>query len=244
MGSQAFSLPFLRKEQIAHDTWSFFFDRKDVSFNFLPGQYNRVSLPIVAKDTRGISRMFTIASSPTEKNMLMITTKHGISDFKNAFFELVPGTPVQFFGPMGGFVLSEKNKTPRVLLAGGIGITTFRSMLMFAAAKKLPQPITLLASFSTYEEMVYYEELTSLAKENSLFTVIFTVTRPEESTIRWTGETGRITPDLIKKYVDNTETPIYMISGSPDFVEGMVSQLQEELHVPEENIKVDQFTGY
>ncbi|MDE2026097.1 MAG: FAD-dependent oxidoreductase [Patescibacteria group bacterium] len=244
MTSQVFSLPFVKKESAAKETWSYFFDRTNVSYDFQPGQYNRVTLPITAMDTRGNSRMFTIASSPTDKDVLMITTKRGISDFKNAFFTLEAGMQVQFFGPLGGFVLPEEDPTPRILLARGIGITPFHSMLRYAGEKNISISLTLIASFSTVEEMIYYEELTNLAKLHPNLKIVYTVTRPEESKNSWEGEKGRISPEMIKKYVADTISPFYMISGPPAFVDGTVDALQTSLSIAEEKIKVDQFTGY
>lgn len=244
MQSHAFSLPFVKKEQVAQDTWSYFFDRSSVLYDFQPGQYNRVTLPITATDTRGNSRMFTVASSPMEKDFLMITTKRGMSDFKNAFYALTPGTPVQFFGPMGGFILPEDDVTPRVLLAGGIGITPFRSILVTAGAKNLSVPLTLVVSFSTGEEMVYYQELMDLSKSHPNIKIVYTITHPEESKAPWEGEKGRISPEMIKKYVEDISKPIFMVSGPPAFVDGTVETLHTALHIAEENVKVDQFTGY
>ena len=239
--SKAFSLPFIKKEQVAVDTWSYFFDKSSVAYDFLPGQYNRVSLPVSATDGLGNSRMFTIASSPEEK-YLMVTSRRGVSDFKNALFALTPGTPVQFFGPLGGFTILQNDLTHHVLLAGGIGITPFHSMLVFASQKKLKTPLTLLASSPTVEEMVFYHELMDLQSQNKQITTVYTVTRSEG--LLWQGEKGRISKEMIKKYVGDISKPVYMVSGSPAFVEGMVTKLHEELKIEEEYIRVDQFTGY
>ena len=98
---------FSKKEQIGNDVFVFYFLRPE-DFDFLSGQYIQVTLPHLKTDERGSSRYFTISSSPTEKDYLMITSRKGISSFKKALFDLKEGAQVQFFGPIGTFVLPEE----------------------------------------------------------------------------------------------------------------------------------------
>jgi NAD(P)H-flavin reductase len=104
---KTFFLFFTKKVKIAKDLYVIIFDRKKVPFTFLPGQYIQMTLPHENVDERGSSRYFTIASSPTEKDVLMITSRKGRSSFKKALFGLKAGDRVQFFGPMGVFVLPD-----------------------------------------------------------------------------------------------------------------------------------------
>lgn len=240
---QEMMLPFLKKEQVAKDTCSFFFDRKGVAYDFLPGQYNRVTLPITATDGRGNSRFFTVSSSPLEKDYLTITTKQGPSDFKKALFNLTQNEKMKFLGPMGGFVLHDEDMFDRVFLAGGIGITPFHSMITYSAAKNLQIPLVLFVSFSVPEEIVFYEELTTIAKEHSNIKIIYTITRPQESQQKWFGVTGRISEDLLKRYVSDITKPTYYIVGPPPMVEG-TEKLLEQMGIAPEKVKVEQFTGY
>lgn len=70
-----FYLNFIKKEKIAKDTYSFYFDSSKDNFDFISGQYVKMNLIIENPDDRGTSRFFTISSSPLEKDRLMITTK-------------------------------------------------------------------------------------------------------------------------------------------------------------------------
>lgn len=243
-----FYLPFLKKEKVAKDTHSFYFDRvkrgfASEQFDFLPGQYVRMTLDIKNPDNRGNLRPFTIASSPLEKNHIMITTKIIKSSFKKRLVDLTSQEKVKFFGPMGGFVLKEEEKDSRVFLAGGIGITPFHSMITYAHVKKLSIPITLIVSFSTIEDVVFKEELEDIANKNPHIKVIYTITHPEESKMTWKGETGRISEDLIKKYVPEILTPEYFIVGPPAFV-AAIEEVVENMGVPSEKIFIENFTGY
>src|SRR3989344_263888 len=147
-----YTAKFIRREQLTEDVYSHNFE-KPVGFEFAPGQYNRWRIEMENPDERGTSRPFTVAVSPLN-NYLVITTKKGITSFKRKLFELKEGEQINFFGPLGTFVLDEQDLRPKVFLAGGIGITPYYSMLTYAFEKKLTNIIILLASFSTNEEII------------------------------------------------------------------------------------------
>jgi len=238
-----FYLPFIKKEKIAKDTHSFYWDSTNIDLNFLPGQYVRMTLNIKNPDNRGGFRSFTIASSPLEKQHIMITTKIIKSSFKKRLMILKPQELVKFFGPMGGFILNEEEKENRVFLAGGIGITPFHSMITYAFSKNLSIAITLLVSFSTAEDVFWYEKLQDIAKKNPNIRVIYTVSHPEESRIKWNGETGRISENLIRKYVQDIFKPQYFIVGPPAMVAAM-EEVVKNMGVSNERIFIENFTGY
>jgi ferredoxin-NADP reductase len=233
---------FIRKEQVAEKTFSFFFDRGGADFDRLPGQYIRMILPHESPDTRGTSRFFTVASSPT-KDEIMITTKVIESTFKKTLASLVPDQEVNFFGPLGSFVLDEKDVKPKVFLAGGIGITPFHSMLTYASEKSITTPLALFVSFSKTEEMIFYTELTEIAKSHPNIKVIYTITRPEESKESWTGETGRISMELVKKHVSIKDVTFF-VTGPGAMVDGTIAMLKEAGISEEEQIRKEVFPGY
>lgn len=241
--SKEFYLPFIEKEKVTKDTYSFYFDQAELGLDFLPGQYIRMTLDIKNPDNRGDSRFFTIASSPLEKNYIMITTKIIESSFKKRLMELNNGEKVKFFGPIGGFVLDGEEKDRRVFLAGGIGITPFHSMVVYAHAKELSIPITLLVSFSTVEDIVFKEELDNIASKDPHIKVIYTVTHLEKSKLKWKGETGMISEDLIKKYIPNILEPQYFIVGPPAMVTA-IEEVVRNMGVANDKIFIENFTGY
>lgn len=237
-----FTLPFIKKEQVAKDTFSFFFDRSKFEFEYVPGQYIRMILPNDHPDDRGTSRFFTVASSPHLTDHIMITTKVIQSTFKYSLHDLTPGTEIQFYGPLGSFVLDVNEKAQHIYLAGGIGLTPYHSMLTYSAEKNLEIPQTLFVSFSTREEMVFYDELTHLKEKNKFLNAIYTISHPENSD-GWSGETGRVSEAMIRKYVSLTGKEIYYISGPPamvDATQGMVSKMG----IDEEHIRIEHFSGY
>lgn len=244
-----FSLVFVKKEKVVQDAYAFYFDRSRVEFDFLPGQYVKMTLDIPHPDERGSTHSFSIASSPLQKDFIRIITKIGKSTFKQALITLTPGQQIQFLGPKGKFVLQEEDKGPHVFLAGGIGITPFLNMIPYAAEKNLNKEIILLASFSTTEDVIGYEELKAF--ESSHIKIIYTISQPQESqpkadrplAEKWNGETGRISQELIKKYVQDITKPLFYIVGPPKMVEAIV-QVVQSMNVAEDRILKESFIGY
>ena len=229
MQTDSLQMTFVKKERIAKDTYSFYF-QKPSAFDFLPGQYIMVHLPIHPKDGSGGSRKFTIASSPLERD-LIITTKKGRSEFKKSLFSLHPAEIVEFTGPFGGFVLRDTDVFEHVHISGGIGITPFHSMISYVAEKKLNIPITLIACFSDLEHVVYYDELMNIAAKNKNITVEFVVGQPN------------LLESVINKYVSTISPSTYYIVGSPQMVED-TEELLEKMGISDEKIKVEEFDGY
>lgn len=236
-----FKTPFIRKEQLAKDAYGFYF-QKPANFSFSPGQYVRVTLDIQNPDERGNSHFFSLAISPSAKE-IRIVTRIVQSTFKKTLAALTQGNLVQFFGPVGRFTFDETTPRPHVLLAGGIGITPFLSMVPYVVEKKLTIPITLFVSFSTVEDAIYYEELSQLSKKSKMIQIIYTITQPENSIKQWTGETGRISKELIEKYVQNYSNSLFMIAGPPAMVSAM-EELVKSMGVAVEQIRKESFSGY
>ncbi len=227
--AKQFSLPLLKKEQIARDTYSFYFDRTQTAFDFLAGQYIRMTVPHTEPDDRGTSRFFTIASSPHEKNHLMITTKLFRSSFKETLHTLLLGTHVDFFGPMGTFFLDETDLTPRVFVSGGVGVTPFHSMIQYVVSKELSIPITLIVSFRKEDEIIFYNELHALTKKQKNLHIIYT--------------TEKISQTFLEKHISPLQENTYAIVGSPTFV-AVTKELISSLAVLEDKIFIEDFTGY
>lgn len=239
--SQQFALPLMKKEKIAQDTWTFIFDRKGLKYNFFPGQYNDITLTLDSgeKDTRS----FTVASSPLEKDVVMIATKIGESAFKHSLFHLKPGDVVACRGPLGGFYFREENKMPRVFISGGIGITPFRSMIIYMAKKGIKIPIYLFASFSRYDEVCFYDELLAVEESYPYLKTIFLLTDTKYVAKGWKGETGRISGQLFKKYhIDNSHS-LFNIVGPQEMVDD-ARELLLHAGVVNARIQVENFTGY
>lgn len=224
-----FYLNFIKKEKISKDVFVFYFNKKNSDFNFLAGQYVHIYLSVIDEKGRGNSRMFTIASSPLEKDYIFFATKRGKSLFKKTLFNLKSHTSVKFYGPSGGLVLDEARKSSYVFLAPGIGITPFRSIIKYISQKNLKISITLLASFSKKEGILFFSELTNISKSNPNIKIIYTLTR--------------INKEFINKYIKNINKHLYYIAGSPKAVLDL-EEIVSGMGVSTDRIFIEDFEGY
>lgn len=257
----ALAAKLLVAKQESPDSKSFFFDTQGRSIPYEAGQFLRLALPNVT-DPRGAWRFFSFASSPTEKHVLIATKisqraapfKKGAaqSPFKQALTNVPVGTEILLTAPFGKFTLGDDINKRHIFLAGGIGITPFRSMLKFATDKRLPHRIILLYSNQTPQDIVFKEDLEQFQKENPNITIVYIITRPQlpdnNETIQqfnnnayW--KTGRIDEVMIKEYVKDLPNTLFYIAGPPSMVEDLYTMVKA-MGVSEENIKTERFTGY
>jgi len=229
------------KNRIAPDIYDFIFTRGRY-FAFAPGQYMEWTLGHNHPDGRGNRRFFTLASAPTEKTLrLGIKIDQKSSTFKKALLQMNPGDEI-VAGQLGGdFVLPENRKQKIVLIAGGVGVTPFRSMIKYLLDTQQRRPVILFYANKTVNDIVYKDVFDRAQRELSIQT-IYAVTDSTNVPSYWNGMIGRITPDLIKKNVPDYGRCVYYISGP----KGMVDSFKESLaqmNIPSSHIKTDFFAG-
>lgn len=243
-------LKLLEKESIqGTDIMSFRFSRSDEQnyLNYRAGQYSVVDLG-TKEDAKGPTRSFTIASSPTEKDAVLITTRIRDTPFKQKLSRLEQGTSVKITAPVGKFTLPKDDSESVVFLSGGIGVTPFRSMVKYATDKKLPLKITMFDSNRNQSNILYKDEFDACMKVNRNLRIIYTIAGEGETTLSsdWKGEKGFIDGPMLAKYLtkDEIASSIFFICGPPAMLNAMKQLLSEEMAVPQDNIKIEVFTGY
>jgi ferredoxin-NADP reductase len=210
-------------------------------FDFQPGQTADFTLEdLTATDNKGNQRTFSLASSPHHKGSVMIATRLGSSAFKKALATRPLGTPVKVTGPMGSFTLHKNAKRPAILLAGGIGITPFHSIIEWAAHQKLPHQIRLFYANHAPKQAAFLADLERWQTENPNFKFIATVTVPEPG---WKYETGRIDQGMLKRHLGGLEGAVYYIAGPPGLVTAMRQTLLDT-GVSEDDLRTEEFSGY
>ena len=118
-------LLFLESYKESEDVYTFLFE-KEKDLTWKAGQHGLFN--ITHKKIKKPIRPFTVASAPTEDVVrLTMRISDNPSEFKKAMLELKQGMTVKMSGPVGNFYL--KDSSPSLLIAGGIGITPFRSIL-------------------------------------------------------------------------------------------------------------------
>lgn len=235
-------------------------DKQSSFLDYTAGQYAFFDIGGVHNDPKGPIRHFTISSSPTEE-FVMITTRIRDTPYKKRFSSLEEGTIVKVRGPQGKFVLHEDYSKPAVFLSGGIGVTPFRSMIKYATDKQLPIKIMMFDSNRNQENTLFKKEFDEYVNINRNLKIVYTITEEEEEeekqgvhdTIsfsptrqQWTGERGRIDKAMLTKHLtdDEIRNSIFYTCGPPGMIKAMQDIIQNDLKIPKDRIKVEEFTGY
>ena len=235
-----FSLKIIKIQQETEDTKSIVLDLGDIPLQYKAGQYIVLELDVDEPNNR--KKPLSIASSPSEKGILMLTTKITDTPYKQKFNSLAEGDSVKITGAFGKFTLDE-SVSEIVMLGGGIGITPFRSIIKYATDIKLPANITLFYSNKTTSDIVYKDEWYPMEKQTPNFRVVNIVTIPPETSMPWEGKIGRINEGMIREYIKNINVPVYYICGPSGMIEGMLSMLKM-MNIMEHKIRIERFTGY
>ncbi len=263
--SSQIELTLLEKDKIeGTDVTSFKFSKqndqggaeedKKTLLNYTAGQFAFFDIGGVYNDPKGPIRHFTISSSPTE-NFIMFSTRIRDSPYKKRLSTLEEGAKVKVRGPEGRFVLHQDYSKPAVFLSGGIGVTPFRSMIRYATDEQLPLKIVMFDSNRNRINILFKKEFDDWADINKNLKIIYTISDDQDrheqqsssSTANdWKGEYGRIDKAMILKYIDTNmlNDSIFYICGPPSMLKAMQALLQDDLEIPKERIKVEEFTGY
>ena len=232
----------VKRREVADRTVAFEFE-KPPGWTFKAGQAVDVTLlEPPESDGAGNTRTLSIASAPGD-GTIMVVTRMRDTAFKRVLSAMPSGAKVKFEGPFGNLILHNNVARAAVILAGGIGITPFRSMVFHAAQEKLPHRIYLFYSNRRPEDAAFLEELETLEKQNQNYRFIPTMTSMEKSHRAWNGETGRINQRMLSRHSNDAPSPIYYIAGPPGMVKGLHAMLHES-GVDDDDIRTEEFGGY
>lgn len=234
-------LPLKWKKQLSPDTFTFVFNKVQ-NFKFIPGQYMEWTLQHKNTDSRGNRRYFSISSSPTEKE-IAITVKfyENSSSYKKKFLSLKEGEKIIAAKVAGDFVLPKNPKTPLAFIAGGIGITPFRSMIKYILDKNIKSNIVFIYSNRTANDILFSDIFQKA--ENYGVKTIYTLTDIDNIPKNWKGRAGYINEQMLKKEIPDYQNRIFYISG-PQLMVQNFEKLLLGMKVKKRNIITDFFPGY
>ena len=211
-------------------------------FYFKPGKYLEWTLGHGKTDSRGNRRYFTIASSPTEKEIRMgIKFYPNGSSFKKKLLSMNNNDIIVASGLAGNFTLPRDKNKKLVFIAGGIGITPFRSMLKYLLDTKQKRDIILLYSNRTPADMAY-KSILDQAKNDLGIKTIYTITNKPFFDM-WQGKTGYIDARMIMQEVPDYSERYFYLSGTHSMVTTFNNILQQ-IGVKKSRIKKDFFPGF
>ncbi len=235
-----FMLVLTGVETAAKDVYDFIFT-PDRPLSFRPGQYLEWTLGHHYPDNRGNRRYFTVASSPTENNIrLGVKFYSQSSTFKRALASMKIGDKISMSHLSGGFVLPKDKKKKLVFIAGGIGVTPFRSMIKYLLDKKEIRPIVVLYSNKTAEDVAYREIFDRAKKELGIETVYVLTAEKSQAAGTYSGS---IDAGLIGRAIPDYKERTFYISGPRAMVEAFKKTLRE-MGISRFKVKSDFFPGF
>jgi Na+-transporting NADH:ubiquinone oxidoreductase subunit F len=211
------------------------------------------------KNDENTFRAYSMANHPAEGNIIMLNIRIATPPWdrsKGTFmpvnpgvcssyiFSRKPGDKVTISGPYGEFFIKE-TQNEIVFIGGGAGMAPMRSHIFHLFnTEKTTRKVSFWYGARSLREVFYEEEFRAIEKEfpNFTFNLALSEPKPEDN---WTGYTGFIHKVLLDNYLGNHEAPEdieYYLCGPP-MMNSAVSNMLDNLGVPEENIAFDDFGG-
>jgi predicted ferric reductase len=166
-------------------------------FRFDPGQFGWIA---VGRSPFAITQhpfSFSSSADPPPGGPVAMTIK-AAGDFTKTVPDVTPGTRVYLDGPHGVFSMDRRQAPGYVFIAGGVGVTPLYSMLLTMREREDVRPVTLFYASATWDDVVFRDELAELSESMPNLRVVHVLERPPEG---WTGESGYITPDVLRRHL-------------------------------------------
>ena len=177
-------------------------------FNFKPGQFVTLDLPIHEKPNKRI-RSYSIASWPDGTNVfeLVIVLLEGGLGTKYLFNEINVGSELTFRGAQGVFTLDEEDYQKEIfMICTGTGVAPFRSMVNYINIHNVPHKnIYLIFGTRTQKDLLYYEEMKTLQLVN--FHYIPTLSREQ-----WEGRSGYV-HSIYEEFCATRQPALFLLCG-------------------------------
>ncbi len=217
-------------KEIAKDTYEVSFVRPN-DFLYKHGQYIQVSLSGGSLSAVDDSRVLSLTSDPGDKSVISVAFRNTMSGFKSALLSRKKGDSVIVEGPFGNFVFPGSDTRRHIFIAGGIGITPFMSILRCAGSGScnVNYEMVLIYANRSEEFVSYKREIDELSNALSNLSVEYV--------------TGRITEEVLRKFVDKSMQTVWWIVGPPGMVSA-VKQMLVDIGIDYDYIRTEEFAGY
>jgi ferredoxin-NADP reductase/Na+-transporting NADH:ubiquinone oxidoreductase subunit NqrB len=231
-----------QKIKVAANTVDFVF-HTGRKFSYKPGQYMEWTLPHGQADLRGSRRFLTLASSPTEPDLRIgVKFYEPGSTFKKALIDMDANTPIVASQIAGDFTLPEDKNKKLAFIAGGIGVTPFRSMVKYLMDTNDPRQVTLLYGANSIADVAYADIFTQATGQIGLKTV-YVLRDVAGAPGGLPARSGMVNAQIIKEEIPDYAERLFYLSGTHVMVEAVRDALGE-LGVHRSHIKEDFFPGY
>lgn len=228
--------------KVANDVYDFMFTLEK-PIVYTPGQYFEWTLAHDNPDNRGNRRYVTIASSPTEDTVRMgVKFYPNPSTFKQKLISLKPGDTIVASQLAGDFVMPTDPTQKLALVAGGIGVTPFRSMIKYLIDTNQKRDIVIFYCARTAEDCAY-ADLFAEAQEKLGIKTYYVLSEGSEMPLGGTGTKGFLTADVVSREALDALNRTFYISGPHAMVVGCTNTLRA-MGVPRTHIHRDFFPGF
>ena len=220
---------------------SYFFERPN-DFTFLPGQFVVIKLHNFPGSLKESLHQFSISSSPLDDYIAISTQVLGRnSSFKDSLDSLKQGDQVSLSGPNGSFTINGTSHVI-VMIAGGVGVTPFRSMIRYLSSKSFDGKVALLHSSRVFEEVLFYDEIENIKQKVKWLETYRFLTRDERQMPGFMS--GRLDSQRLQTILASYTPDEVLVSGPPAFVETITTALQNDLKLEQDKVKTEKFLGY
>ncbi len=212
-----------------------FLTKKDgTTPSFISGQF----ITVFFKETgTPEGKAYSISSAPHEHELAI--TVRGIGEFSNRLCAMKEGNHVEASLPYG-FFYPENDNGDTIMIAGGIGITPFRSMLRHTAHHSPERKITLFYCVKDEVGAVFLKEFETLKKDLLNLKIHYFMTRQTTPVIN--TQLRRIDMSDILPSVSDSNQNI-MMCGSIPFTRDLWRGLREN-NVSDDSIYTEAFFSY
>jgi ferredoxin-NADP reductase len=217
---------------------------------YFPGQHLTVRLAIPGR-SQPVVRCYTLSDSPHSDRYRITVRAIGQSaeqpgsapGLASHFIHqnLRTGDRIDIKAPSGSFYLDLMDRRPLVMLAGGIGITPFISMLNTLVQQRIQREILLIYGVQNGDRHAFKSHLAEIARNFPLIDVVTCYSRPLPSDRQGADYqiAGRVSVGTIRKLVPSNQVPFYLC-GPAEFMRDLLEGLRE-WGVPESCIHFEAF---
>jgi predicted ferric reductase len=205
---------------------------------FMPGQFAWLALG--RSPLRGTAQHPFSFSSPgdVQPGGTVAMTIKGAGDWSQSMALVEPGARVFLDGPHGSFSIDRQQGPGYVLVGGGVGITPLFSMIVTMHQRGDSRPVVLFYTSPDWESVTFREQLDDLCAQMRNLTVVHILRDPPPD---WTGETGRITADLLRRHLPARYQTFECFVCAGGAMMDSVEQALVELGVPDYRIHSERF---
>lgn len=206
-----------------------------VDVKFRTGQFITVWFP----NDPATKRAYSLSSCELDRGFFDITIKKA-GNFGTRIYETAKeGMTLGVIPPVGKFTMPDDVGKDIICIAGGSGVTPFRGFARHLTRQKRPTKITVMFSVRRPFDIIFHDEFRQLETENINCKFLVTVTRlqPED---KWSGHTGRITPEWIQQQVRDLPNTVFYACGPNTLVEA-AEQLTAAMGVSKEQMKTEKW---